>query len=235
MSDNPSNPFNPTKPGQFNDWALHVEKYGDLGAGRGTTHESFISNSNSSGVGWGHSGASTSSPTYSSAAPAYASSSIVAPIASARSYGGYSGGGGYSAAGGSSSGAGWFVGIAAVIAIIALANSGHDGKKSAATSTADRAASMPAAWHNGKADRDTWENWFTGLSGESRDGADYWATVRSTHPPAGVCSSGRGWGSADFRQGCLNARTFLLQVDHRRDTEPYYRYGWNYTIPPQKS
>src|ERR1700730_12934642 len=33
------NPFDPNKPGEYASWKNHVEKYGDLGVGRGSTHD----------------------------------------------------------------------------------------------------------------------------------------------------------------------------------------------------
>jgi hypothetical protein len=36
------NPFDPTKPGQFNDWKNTTEKTGDYGAGANTSYESYI-------------------------------------------------------------------------------------------------------------------------------------------------------------------------------------------------
>lgn len=231
------NPHDPTKPGEFNSWKLHAEKYGDLGVGRGTTHKSYISKPSGGGGwgGWGSSGSSTSSSAPSSYSSPAVSSGVPTRIGGG---GGYLGGGGgsrsYSSGGGGGAAAFW--GVVGFIGLIAL-GAGGSGKHEASSPSASTATAtgLPAATQAGQTDRNTWERWFAGLSGDYRDGAEYWAGVRSTHPSSGVCALGRGGASADFRKGCLDARSFLVQVDHRRDTEPDYWYGWNYITPPQKS
>lgn len=46
-----SNPYDPNKVGQYNDWRNHAEKYGTFGAGAGSTHvRGFAQSSSSSNV-----------------------------------------------------------------------------------------------------------------------------------------------------------------------------------------
>jgi len=91
-------------------------------------------------------------------------------------------------------------------------------------------ADAPAlsAFEQGTADRQAWEDWFSGLTGDYRAGANHWAAIRNV-PYQGSCSSGRGKTSTAYRSGCLTAKEFLdsRQVDVRRITEDAYKRGWN--------
>jgi hypothetical protein len=78
----------------------------------------------------------------------------------------------------------------------------------------------------GLGDRLTWKMWFRGLKGEYRDGADYWSGQRSLHHP-GSCYDYAGNSLGDITSGCLAAQNRLTPYDHRRQTEPTYRKGWN--------
>jgi restriction system protein len=92
------------------------------------------------------------------------------------------------------------------------------------------AAKPSAAFQQGQADRQSWEAWFAGLTGESRAGADYWAAHRSTshRKPCDAAPPSTG---ADWTDGCLAAQTRLNPADARRKTEPEYRLGWNNPSP----
>ena len=235
------NPYDPTKPGEYNSWKLHADTYGNTGVGQGTTHEFGLNKPSGGGWSWGgpSSSASSSAPSYSSAAGFSSSSS--------RSYGGSSGGSGYGGGGsrsysrssGGSSAFWWVVGVIVLLGVFGGGGGKQATDSSAKASTSDAAptsdapTALPGAWYDGRNDREKWEQWFAGLSGDYRDGAEYWAGARKSHPSPGVCAL-RGRASADFRQGCLGARSFLVRVDHRRDTEADYWYGWNYLTPPQK-
>lgn len=81
------------------------------------------------------------------------------------------------------------------------------------------------AFRHGAADRDAWEEWFAGLSGDYRDGAKFWATVRS-RSGSGSCFSGRGGISSEYRSGRLAAQKFLVGVDAGRQISEYW-CGWN--------
>lgn len=83
-----------------------------------------------------------------------------------------------------------------------------------------------SAFKNGATDRNTWESWFNSTSGDQRNGAQYWATVRSTSNP-GSCLLGRGEISDSFRSGCLAAQKFFTVVDSRRRSDHNYWCGWN--------
>lgn len=79
-----------------------------------------------------------------------------------------------------------------------------------------------ASFQNGSRDRQAWEVWFNGLSGEERDGAYYWAAQRSLSHP-GSCARLGGEGQI----GCLEAKMRLDQSDARRKSDPLYKAGWN--------
>jgi hypothetical protein len=93
---------------------------------------------------------------------------------------------------------------------------------------------------DGQRDRRIWEAWFTGLAdGTYKQGAEHWATVRSTkeaaigcHPPiefftleAYTPGSGTTW-----MAGCSEAKRRLTPTDARRTSDPNYKAGWN-SIP----
>ena len=77
------------------------------------------------------------------------------------------------------------------------------------------------SFEKGHSDRVVWERWFNSLTGEQREGASYWASVRSTSQRA-PCQ-----GSAEFMTGCVPAKAFLDPVDAQRLSDPAYRLGWN--------
>lgn len=85
-------------------------------------------------------------------------------------------------------------------------------------STADQNSSFS----DGKHDRQVWEAWFSGLSGEERDGAYYWSAQRSLSHP-GSCARLGGQGKI----GCMEAKVILTKPDFRRSVDPLYKAGWN--------
>jgi hypothetical protein len=78
----------------------------------------------------------------------------------------------------------------------------------------------------GSADRRVWENWFAGLTGTFREGAEYWAGQRSL-PRPGLCYGVTGQRFGDWSAGCTAAKRLLGPTDVRRRSEPAYRAGWN--------
>jgi hypothetical protein len=82
------------------------------------------------------------------------------------------------------------------------------------------------AYQEGLGDRRSWEQWFAGLSGAFKEGAEYWAGQRST-PRPGSCYSAGGQSYGDWTAGCLAAKQFLSLTDLRRKSEADYRAGWN--------
>ena len=101
--------------------------------------------------------------------------------------------------------------------------------------TATTAPSPPesqpsAAFRRGQVDRQSWEAWFGGLTGDYRAGADDWASHRSL-PSPGSCSASPPSTGADWTAGCYAAQQKLAAADARRKTEPDYRLGWN-SPPP---
>lgn len=97
-----------------------------------------------------------------------------------------------------------------------------------APAPADSAWLQPSkAYLDGQQDRRVWEAWIGGLSGGMREGAEWWAGIRSSARPP-QCSAAP---SASDQQaavvGCNAARVRLAPSDRRRRSEPDYRQGWN--------
>jgi len=81
---------------------------------------------------------------------------------------------------------------------------------------------------SGLADRQRWETWLAGLSGDESDGAKWWAANRNvTHHKdckgAGVAATDE----AAWLAGCLNAQQLLTPIDEKRRSDPDYKKGWN--------
>jgi hypothetical protein len=93
-------------------------------------------------------------------------------------------------------------------------------------------APAPAtAFMNGYADRRAYEAWVEALpEGQYKEGAYYWASVRST-PKASMGCYGSGYTGApdqqDWASGCLAAKARLDPTDRRRNSESDYKAGWN--------
>jgi hypothetical protein len=93
-----------------------------------------------------------------------------------------------------------------------------------------RQAQPSQAFAQGQADRQRFEAWFAGLSGDYLAGASYWTGNRSRRPPP-VCS---GLGvpfqvTPTWSQGCEAARQELAPADRMRLSSPDFRRGWNST------
>jgi len=86
--------------------------------------------------------------------------------------------------------------------------------------------SASPAFAQGVTDRQAWETWFAGLSGQYRAGAEFWASQRSLPNPAG-CFAGGGRNLGDWSQGCIEAQHLLRPSDMKRKADPEYRLGWN--------
>lgn len=85
------------------------------------------------------------------------------------------------------------------------------------------------AFLQGQRDRQDFDAWYGGLSGDYLAGATYWTAHRSL-PNPGSCAA-RPPGSSDaWTTGCQAAQQRLAGADVRRKTEPDYRSGWNH--PP---
>jgi hypothetical protein len=86
--------------------------------------------------------------------------------------------------------------------------------------------SYSVVYVDGQRDRRAWDAWFAGLFGDFRQGADWWAGVRSAaNPPP--CTKAPGTDRAAAVRGCSEAKTRLASADRRRRAEPDYRAGWN--------
>jgi len=86
--------------------------------------------------------------------------------------------------------------------------------------------SYSGVYVDGQQDRRAWDAWVAGLIGDFRQGADWWAGVRSTaNPPP--CTKAPGTDRVAAVRGCSEAKTRLAFADRRRRAEPDYRSGWN--------
>jgi len=78
------------------------------------------------------------------------------------------------------------------------------------------------SFERGTADRQAWEAWFGGLSGDYQRGAFFWAGQRSLARPE-QCKSL----SHDAALGCIEAKARLTLPDFLRKSDQDYRHGWN--------
>jgi len=87
------------------------------------------------------------------------------------------------------------------------------------------------AYADGRRDRQAWEDWYNGLpEGAYRQGASYWASVRSTKQAASGCTGSGYTGSAEqanWVNGCYAAKAKLDASDQRRAFNLDYKAGWN--------
>lgn len=106
----------------------------------------------------------------------------------------------------------------------------HQTPAETALSSTVTAAAQSEAYRQGQTDREVWEKWFNGLSGDYRVGAEYWAGHRSL-PTPGSCATAPSDSGPDWSKGCFAAQGKLAPADVRRKTEPDYRLGWNNPTP----
>jgi hypothetical protein len=99
---------------------------------------------------------------------------------------------------------------------------GVTGAIAAFTAVPQVHAQTPTEFQQGFADREAFESWFAGLSGEYRDGADFWAGQRSLRNPVPCASLG-----GQATEGCNAAKARLDVSDARRKLAPAYRQDWN--------
>ena len=83
------------------------------------------------------------------------------------------------------------------------------------------------AYIDGQQDRRTWDAWIDGLSGGYRDGAEWWAGVRSSSRPPPCSAAPSAADPSSAAAGCNAAKIRLAPSDRRRRAEPDYRQGWN--------
>ena len=76
----------------------------------------------------------------------------------------------------------------------------------------------------GYADREAFESWIMGLSGDKRLGAEFWAAERSKLKP-NLCNEAHL--APESTLGCQDAQRRLSPFDSLRNAEPLYRKGWN--------
>jgi hypothetical protein len=91
------------------------------------------------------------------------------------------------------------------------------------------------AFTQGRADRQAYEIWIASLleGSQTKDGALYWASVRSTTKAKLGCTGPGYIGTSEQQQwanGCQMAKNMLDPTDYRRTHDNNYRAGWN-SIP----
>ena len=114
-------------------------------------------------------------------------------------------------------------------ALIALAVNGPAALASASSNenvSRSSEGDQSASAESGLADRKSWEAWFAGLSGDTRDGATWWTSHRSLRVHAS-CEDGVAGATTAWQAGCLEAKQRLEPFDKRRKADPLYRVGWN--------
>jgi hypothetical protein len=79
----------------------------------------------------------------------------------------------------------------------------------------------------GKQARADWENWIAGLSGDSRDGAQWWAAHDSTTGNDDLSCDHQAGMTPAWRDGCQQARLKLAPLDRLRHAELAFELGWN--------
>jgi hypothetical protein len=77
-------------------------------------------------------------------------------------------------------------------------------------------------YEKGLADRARWEQWVSGLTGDYKEGAEYWAGQRSLPQPRNCDQKNQA-----FYAGCIEAKSRLDPTDVLRNAEPAYKVGWN--------
>jgi hypothetical protein len=83
-----------------------------------------------------------------------------------------------------------------------------------------------AAFSEGLADRQRWELWISGLTGEEKEGALWYAAnrnLRGNHD----CAAQPKQDDVPWSAGCLTAQQRLTPVDLKRRSDPQYKRGWN--------
>lgn len=95
-------------------------------------------------------------------------------------------------------------------------------KPKAHTTEQQSIGSDSSAFTAGTEDRKAWETWFASLSGDIKDGAEWWANHRSDKPQP-KCTDLIG----DQQQGCAEAKLRLSIPDKLRRQSMDYRRGWN--------
>jgi hypothetical protein len=88
------------------------------------------------------------------------------------------------------------------------------------------------AYSDGLAARKAWVQYFSKLSGRTKEGAGWWALRRTDYPSASchflfVISSKISDGDLERYDGCLSAKQQLAPIDQRRCNEPAYSIGWD--------
>jgi hypothetical protein len=99
------------------------------------------------------------------------------------------------------------------------------GTQTDAASVSPPASEAPS-FSNGLADRQRWEAWYAGLSGDEKDGATWYAANRSLSG-SHDCSAQSKPDDAPWLAGCLNAQQRLTPIDVKRKSDPQYKRGWN--------
>jgi tellurite resistance protein len=116
---------------------------------------------------------------------------------------------------------------------------GHAAAEDAASSAPALDASTPTpaaspstaaaaqAYAQGRADRQQWESWFVGQSGNFYAGAAYWASHRSLTHRQSCAAAAPADADSEWAAGCIAAQRALARPDRLRNASRAYRRGWN--------
>jgi hypothetical protein len=89
----------------------------------------------------------------------------------------------------------------------------------------------PKDFDAGLADHNGWERWLHSLTGDARDGAEYWAAHRRDQPRP-TCTNLSPAKSDIWTAACFEAQGRLARSDMLRKNRPNYRKGWNSYMAP---
>ena len=100
------------------------------------------------------------------------------------------------------------------------------GSQTDAASVAPPADQTAPSFSDGLADRQRWEAWYSGLNGDEKAGATWYAANRSLSGDHD-CTAQSKPDDAPWLAGCLNAQQRLTPVDLKRKSDVQYKRGWN--------
>jgi hypothetical protein len=102
----------------------------------------------------------------------------------------------------------------------------HSSNMTTSATTSDaQAASMTAAFTQGRQDRIEYETWYASLPDSPyHDGAGFWAAHRGDRLPP---TCGQADMPQEWQHGCMDARARLSVSDLRRKIDKNYWWGWN--------
>lgn len=117
--------------------------------------------------------------------------------------------------------------VAAILGVMLVATFGGlaEGQVTQTSTELDSATTASGPFRQGQADRQAWESWIAGQTGDRLAGATFWAAHRSLASPPECAQSGGS--NQAWMDGCNAARDKLANSDELRRSSPEYRLGWN--------